>query len=484
MDDIQRCKTNFPSQAPESDPSPELKTMAYVDKANKEYESLSTVAEKKIKAQSTGCKGTYALRSLSHHDRILDTPIDPMHLIKNIVEHLVKLIVGVEDSVKVRKQEQELHRFSSAWLSDRHTTLRGSPFTLSTEEISLANERLKQVKVPSRFDWNTKPFFSKPYVMKSHQWKQVAVHGVLKYCLRDMLGSTQRQSLFNFLDVLSLLCAEEVDMQAHENLNSTVHKALVLIERDFPLSLQVIVVHLLHHLPKYISRFGPVYNFWMYPYERFNSWVTRRVMSRRFPESTVIETYRLSEWAHFMELSGQLPDGAVLTPLASRIDTQESMSEDEAGLEFELDDDVLLNLKILYDSVVDETSFVTNIQRTALRRKYVTRTTASGRLINISSTEKDMCNSYVSNSHVSSSVTGKVMIGRILSIFDHKLTSVSRTFAYMSWFEGPYLDKQCKLNYVLCNVQTQSVVLLSSLSNPYVTALDEQEPEKLWILNL
>ena len=48
----------------------------------------------------------------------------------------------------------------------------------------------------------------------------------------------------------------------------------------------------------------------MYLFECFNSWITRRVTSRRYPEATVVETYRLSERAYFMELSGQLPDGA------------------------------------------------------------------------------------------------------------------------------------------------------------------------------
>ena len=36
----------------------------------------------------------------------------------------------------------------------------------------------------------------------------------------------------------------------------------------------------------------------------------RRVTSRRYPEATVVDTYCLGEWAHFMELIGQLPDGA------------------------------------------------------------------------------------------------------------------------------------------------------------------------------
>lgn len=65
----------------------------------------------------------------------------------------------------------------------------------------------------------------------------------------------------------------------------------------------------------------------MYPYERFNSWVMRRVLSRRFSESVVIETYRLSEWANFMEISGQLPEGTALTHLKSLIEFKEPTLE-------------------------------------------------------------------------------------------------------------------------------------------------------------
>ena len=61
---------------------------------------------KKDIALETGCKGTYALRRLPNHDRYLNTPVEPMHLIKNIVEHIVKLLSGVEDSIKVRAEEK------------------------------------------------------------------------------------------------------------------------------------------------------------------------------------------------------------------------------------------------------------------------------------------------------------------------------------------------------------------------------------------
>ena len=46
--------------------------------------------------------------------------------------------------------------------------------------------------------------------------------------------------------------------------------------------------------------------------ERFNSWVSRRVLNRRYPESTVLETYRLHEFSSFLHISGQLPENAIV----------------------------------------------------------------------------------------------------------------------------------------------------------------------------
>ena len=52
-------------------------------------------------------------------------------------------------------------------------------------------------------------------------------------------------------------------------------------------------MHLLHHIVDSIELYGPVYSTWMFAYERFNSWITRRVKNRRHPEATVMETYRV-----------------------------------------------------------------------------------------------------------------------------------------------------------------------------------------------
>ena len=66
----------------------------------------------------------------------------------------------------------------------------------------------------------------------------------------------------------------------------------------------------------------------MYPLGRFNSWISQRVLSKRYPESTVIETYRLFELSSFFQLSKQLPTGAIT----------------EVGLDYEGEADEIENL--------------------------------------------------------------------------------------------------------------------------------------------
>ena len=76
------------------------------------------------------------------------------------------------------------------------------------------------------------------------------------------------------------------------------------------------------------------------------------------------------------------------------------------------------------------------------------------------------------------------MIGRIVTIFEHSFLSTTNAFAYVSWFDGPYTDSESNLVFVLTSSQTQSITPIGSLSNPLVVANDDEEPDKLWILNL
>lgn len=161
---------NFPERMAETANPPDMKTMEYVDKANARYSAASTNQERKELAQETGCKGSYSLRKLPLHERILNTPVEPMHLIKNIVAHCINLIAGNEDSYKVREEEKVRRRFPMSWLKDNHQKkLPPAPFALSKDDITLADERAMRMLVPTGFDWRPREIFSKTTGMKSHE---------------------------------------------------------------------------------------------------------------------------------------------------------------------------------------------------------------------------------------------------------------------------------------------------------------------------
>ena len=64
------------------------------------------------------------------------------------MEHVVNVIVGKEDLMKVCQQEEQCKRFSSAWIRDKQNILPKAPFFATRDYV-----------------WSSG--------MKSHKWKQV-----------------------------------------------------------------------------------------------------------------------------------------------------------------------------------------------------------------------------------------------------------------------------------------------------------------------
>ena len=218
-----------------------MKSMEYIDIANGKYASASTAEQWKKEVRKTGCKGTYPLRKAPGHDRIRMTSVEPMHLVKNIVEHMVLLISGVEDSRKVRLEEQMRGRFPSTWVSSGSKQLPPAPFVLSSSERKLANARAESVRVTTGFDWKPRGIFNRTSHKKSHEWKQLICNGIIKFCVRGLLGEAQRKPFFSLCDVLARACQEELSASLIDDLELCLHRSLALLERDFPASLNVIV---------------------------------------------------------------------------------------------------------------------------------------------------------------------------------------------------------------------------------------------------
>ena len=64
--------------------------------------------------------------------------------------------------------------------------------------------------------------------------------GILKFCLRGLLGQQQRTTFFKFLDLIALLCKDSISADDISTLKEKVNVTLALLERDFPITVQVI----------------------------------------------------------------------------------------------------------------------------------------------------------------------------------------------------------------------------------------------------
>ena len=534
---------DFPEKSVKPFPSP--KTMTYIDSANAKYCAATSITERKQLSQVTGCKGPYSLRRLPFHDRYLNTPVEPMHLLKNIAEHIVKLVSGIADSVKVRQEEEMRHRFRSAWVrsGDDGKVLPPAPFRLDKRGIAMANERALCIKVPHGVDWRRRQLFSKTSMgqMKSSEWRLVLSSGILKYCLRGgLLGKLQQSTIFELCDVISLLTRDSIKLGDIDAIEYRLHRVLSTLERDFPVSLHVIVFHLLHHLPMYIRRFGPVRCYWMYPMERFNSWITCRVLNRRFPEATVLQTYRVFELTFFLQVSGQvsIPSSVEKSPstsdlLSFLVDLESEGRGNEQATISTLEGAKLTHLDYFYRKTDKDYSALLDAytqEQDAARRAHCLKVfpplhlwtpgEMQAQLSFLTTEQIELCNGpsktiecfrtytinteqgynvrYSSHNQESSSTydssyihlnlnslfyPGVMTFGRIRMIFKHKFNNKEKVLVYVTWFDS-VLDRESGL-YTLdlqSQLQLPAIVTICDLSRPLIHAYNHED-NQVWILN-
>ena len=472
----------FPSKSICTDNPPQCKTQEYMDNANEQYLTITTKKQRQNLCIKTGCKGPNALRNLPEHDRYKNTPVEPMHTLKNVSERVVKLITGISDSVKVREDECTRNRF----VPPIFTTLtyeKGLPtakFRLSRNELKIANERALSVLSPEGYDWVPVEIFKEGVHLKSVRWLQILSCGVLKYCIRGLLGDFQRKTLYELSDVVSKLVDEEINPVHLDKLEYRVHRVLSLLERDFPVSIQVVMLHLLHHLPFYIRRFGPVYGYWMFPVERFNSWIARRALNRRYPESTVLETYRLYEISFLMKIMNMIPSASQTD--ISEVDSDNKEDSQTAKIlyhEHELSSIQFLALGEFYSSISD--TFLENISKTVRVCSRHKKVDHHNRTITYSTKR----NSHIICSHPRESSDDspniQVSFGDITLVFEHSFNGHSNKLLFVEWFKDFEVDTECNLIHVTDkSIAECTVVSPETVSRPLIHAYEANE---LWILN-
>ena len=475
---------NFPHARDEAVPPPS-KTQAVIENAVQEYDRASTRKVKNEVVRKYGCKGSYILQQLPEHNRSHNTPVEPMHVIKDVTEAIVRLVAGVTDTMKVRLDEKARGRFQSSWIESTNAKLPSAPFSLPGDQLKIANSRANSIVVPSSFDWRPRDLFTHRG-MKSHEWKEVASSGILKYCLRGLLEKNQRKTLLKFCDLLVTICSKSFPVSFDVSIEPMTHEVLALLERDFPASLHTMVIHLLHHMPYYLKLYCPIYGYWMYPFERFNCWISGRVTNRRFPESTVVETYGYFDLASFLQLSGDVPDQSVSIFSNSDLETDSCVAVNEALIEDTLSDndfDLLCDFYYTQMDVLEQATHKTpenscKILSTCLytnnnRRTLTYRSELSATAERFSSS----VSVKLSERHVE--------FGNVKFFINHSFNEQQNLLAYINWYSDLTKDAESGLLVATINseVDRNPYVYVSSIEEQLVIAQDEEDCNKVRILN-
>ena len=269
-------------------------------------------------------------------------PIDFMHFQRNVLVHVLQCLTGDPGTVceHIIGSERDHGRFLDLWPSNGDGESDDEPvpgpWQLSREEMKIADERASPICLPPGFVLKSGPLFSN--YLKIHRisdWLRLVTAGVLKLCIRRQLSDQQRRVLFRLLDCLRLVAAPAHPPESRDALESLIHTTLGELKLCFPVSLQVVMFHLLHHSVAALRTYGTVYSTWMFGCERLMGMLSRRAYKKRFPEATVMETMSVQSACMLRRL--QLPQDSPLhdiDPLHPRESFHLVVSEAEDNEEF------------------------------------------------------------------------------------------------------------------------------------------------------
>ena len=89
-------------------------------------------------------------------------------------------------------------------------------------------------------------------------------------------------------------------------LDTYIHETLSITEHTMPLTLQVLCFHLLHHICRYIEKYGTVSGMWMAYVERYNNYLSGLILNRRHPEESIAAAYQLAEFGKFTKICSNI----------------------------------------------------------------------------------------------------------------------------------------------------------------------------------
>ncbi|XP_075494777.1 uncharacterized protein LOC142532346 [Primulina tabacum] len=159
-----------------------------------------------------------------------------------------------------------------------------------------------QLKVPTGYSSNIKNLVSmkdlKLVGLKSHDYHTL-MQQLLPVAIRGVLPKHVRDTITLLCGFFNVLYNKVIDVSKLDEMQREIVMILCLLEKYFPPSFFVIMIHLTVHLVREIKLCGPVWFRHMYPFERFIKILKGYVQNCNRPEGCIAERYIAEEPVEF-----------------------------------------------------------------------------------------------------------------------------------------------------------------------------------------
>ena len=126
--------------------------------------------------------------------------------------------------------------------------------------------------------------------LKSHDC-HVLMQQLLAVVIRDILPNKVRLAITRLCFFFNSICSKVVDTMKIDELENEAAIIMSQLEMYFPPAFFDIMIHLIVHLVIEIKCCGPVYLWWMYPFEQYMKILKGYTKNLYRPEAFIVERY-------------------------------------------------------------------------------------------------------------------------------------------------------------------------------------------------
>jgi hypothetical protein len=226
--------------------------------------------------------------------------LDVMHIEKNICDCIIETVFGIKGKTKDNnKSRLDLKEMNLK--PHLHPVEDGGKYVMPQADYALSQMDKKSVlhffkdlKVPDGFSSNISRRVNlkegKLSGTKTHDCHVILNH-ILPYALRGFLPNNIYEPLLELSYFFRELNSKALSVELLQQLQPLIATTLCKLEKEFPPSFFVSMMHLPIHLASEALIGGPTMYRWMYQFERYIKFLKSLVRNMAHPEASIAEGY-------------------------------------------------------------------------------------------------------------------------------------------------------------------------------------------------